>query len=107
MGLDKIFENFTLLNIKGGLLKIENKVIAYTLGEELTKDMFVIHVEKADEEYSGSYQAINAIFLEKECLEYKYVNREDDSGVLGIKKAKESYHPVEMQKKYKIIKKNK
>ncbi|MGL5124341.1 MAG: DUF2156 domain-containing protein [Fusobacteriaceae bacterium] len=105
IGLSKIFENFIKLKIKGGMLKIDNKVVAYALGEELTKDMFVIHVEKADEEYKGSYQAINSIFLEKECLKYQYINREDDSGVPGIKKAKESYYPIKMEKKYKIIEK--
>ncbi|MGL6064782.1 MAG: DUF2156 domain-containing protein [Fusobacteriaceae bacterium] len=105
IGLSKIFENFTNLKIKGGMLKVNNEVIAYALGEELTKDMFVVHVEKANEEYKGSYQAINSIFLEKECLEYQYINREDDSGVQGIKQAKESYYPIRMEKKYKIIKK--
>ncbi|MGL4687580.1 MAG: DUF2156 domain-containing protein [Fusobacteriaceae bacterium] len=105
IGLSKIFENFTNLKIKGGMLKVDNEVIAYALGEELTKDMFVVHVEKANEEYKGSYQAINSIFLEKECFEYQYINREDDSGVPGIKQAKESYYPIRMEKKYKIIKK--
>ncbi|MGL5964341.1 MAG: DUF2156 domain-containing protein, partial [Fusobacteriaceae bacterium] len=102
LGLQNLFENIDNTDIVGGVLYVEDIVVAYTLGEKLNHDTVIIHVEKADEIYSGSYQAINSIFLEKEWSHMVYVNREDDSGIEGIRKAKESYYPIKKVKKYLI-----
>ncbi|MGL4402708.1 MAG: DUF2156 domain-containing protein [Fusobacteriaceae bacterium] len=102
LGLENIFENIEETDIVGGVLYVDKDVVAYTLGEKLSHDTVVIHVEKADELYNGSYQAINSIFLEKEWAHMTYVNREDDSGIEGIRKAKESYYPIKKVKKYRI-----
>ncbi|MGL4980558.1 MAG: DUF2156 domain-containing protein, partial [Fusobacteriaceae bacterium] len=102
LGLQNLFKNIENTDIVGGVLYVEDIVVAYTLGEKLNHDTVIIHVEKADEVYSGSYQAINSIFLEKEWSHMTYVNREDDSGIEGIRKAKESYYPIKKVKKYLI-----
>lgn len=102
LGLENLFKNLEKTEIVGGVLYVDNSVVAYTLGEKLNHDTVVIHVEKADELYNGSYQAINSIFLEKEWSHMKFVNREDDSGIEGIRKAKESYYPIKKVKKYLI-----
>lgn len=107
MGLKNLFENLDKTEIVGGVLYVDNSVVAYTLGEKLNHNTVVIHVEKADEIYNGSYQAINSIFLEQEWSEMEFVNREDDSGIEGIRRAKESYYPIKKVKKYQILDKKK
>lgn len=102
LGLDVFFKNFNKLGFLGGYIEVEEKVIGYTIAEKLREDILIIHIEKADEKYNGSYQAINQIFLQNQKLEYKYINREDDSGIAGIRQAKESYFPEKMLKKYTV-----
>lgn len=102
MGIIQVLKNFKYLDVKGGMLKVGGKIVAYTLGEELNEKMFVIHVEKALIDYVGSYQAINMMFLQEEALQYEFVNREDDFGDVGLREAKMSYKPVELLKKFSI-----
>jgi hypothetical protein len=103
LGIKYLIDNYSELDIKGGFIEVDGKVIAYSFGEVINEDIVVIHIEKADENYKGSYQAINAIFLEKEWQGYTFVNREDDAGILGIRIAKSSYLPEKMLKKYSLI----
>lgn len=102
MGIIEVLKNFKYLDVIGGLLRVDGKIIAYSLGEELNEKMFVIHVEKALIDYIGSYQAINMIFLQEEALQYELVNREDDFGDEGLREAKLSYRPVKLLKKFSI-----
>ncbi|WP_074017059.1 DUF2156 domain-containing protein [Fusobacterium massiliense] len=101
-GILEILNNWDKLNIKGGLLKVNNEVIAYTLGEKITQNTVLIHIEKALIDYVGSYQAINMFYLEKEWENIEYVNREDDFGDEGLREAKMSYKPLYLLKKYSI-----
>lgn len=80
-------------NLIGGALRVKGKIIAIALGEELTKDTFVVHFEKAFSEIQGAYPLINREFVRNELLRYDYVNREEDMGLEGLRKAKLSYHP--------------
>lgn len=102
VGILSIFENYHSLDLKGGLIRVDGKIIAYALGEILKEDMGVIHIEKADSSYVGSYQMINSLFAQKEFRDVTYLNREDDYGDEGIRQAKESYHPSVLLKKYTI-----
>ncbi len=81
------------LDLKGGLLRVEGEVVAFTFGEAVSEDTFVVHVEKAFAEIQGAYPLINREFLKAEAAGYRYVNREDDTGAEGLRKAKLSYHP--------------
>ena len=87
------------LHLTGGVLRAEGRVVAFTLGEELNPDMFVVHIEKAFADVPGAYPMINQQFLLHEAPEYLYVNREDDAGSDGLRKAKESYRPVFLMEK--------
>lgn len=95
----RALQNFEALNLKGGLIRADGKVVAFTLGEELNKEMFVIHIEKAFAEIQGAYPMINQQFLIHEAASYQYVNREDDAGAEGLRKAKLSYYPAFLQEK--------
>jgi hypothetical protein len=62
----------------------------------------VIHFEKGDPDFKGVYQAINQLFLARAGEGYSFVNREQDLGDPGLRKAKQSYHPVAYLKKYRV-----
>lgn len=84
------------LQLTGGLIRVGEKVVAVTLGEENNDDMFVVHFEKAFSNIQGAYTIINQQFVQHELMGYKYVNREEDMGVEGLRKAKMSYVPAFM-----------
>lgn len=88
-----------ILGLKGGLIRAGGKVVAFTLGEPCGEDMYVIHFEKAFSDVNGAYSMINQQFLEHEAEGYTFVNREDDAGSEGLRKAKLSYHPVFLMEK--------
>lgn len=98
--------NFNMLGFSGGILCVEDKCAAYTFGEMLNERTLVIHIEKAHIEYEGSYQAINNLFLKNCCVDTLYVNREQDLGIEGLRRAKESYKPIYMVKKGIIYRKD-
>ncbi len=91
---------FEKLSLKGGLLRQNSEVVAYSIGEKLNSDTFVVHFEKARDEIKGCYQAINQEFVRHNCTDFKYVNREEDAGEEGLRKAKLSYHPEIILNKY-------
>ena len=90
---------FYELELVGGVLKVDGYVIAFTIGEEITPDMFVVHIEKAFADIQGAYPMINQQFVEHECSDYQYINREEDTGAEGLRKAKLSYYPAFLQEK--------
>ncbi len=92
--------NYESLDFTGGAIVIDSKVEAFTLGERLNSDTAVIHIEKANPEIPGLYAAINRFFCEDALSNFTYVNREQDLGVAGLRKAKQSYHPHHMVKKF-------
>lgn len=87
------------LGLSGGVLEIDGKPIAFTIGEPLIKDTFVIHVEKALSGYDGAYQMINQMFAETLVGKYKFINREEDMGIEGLRASKLSYFPCRMIEK--------
>ncbi|MDR3184269.1 MAG: phosphatidylglycerol lysyltransferase domain-containing protein [Prevotellaceae bacterium] len=91
---------FCALDLRGGLLRVQGEVVAYTVGEPLCSDTFIVHIEKAFTEFQGAYQMINQQFLLHHAAGFRYVNREDDAGDAGLRKAKLSYYPAFMQEKF-------
>lgn len=85
---------FKELEFAGGLLRLYGKVVAFTIGEMLCKDTFVVHIEKAYSQVEGAYPTINNEFVSRNCVNYRYVNREEDTGDEGLRKAKLSYQPA-------------
>ena len=102
LAIKEAFTHFEELKVKGGAILINGKVEAFTLGEPLNQETVVIHIEKANPAFEGLYPLINQAFLEKEWPRYLYVNREQDLGEEGLRKAKESYFPHHMVNKYTI-----
>lgn len=102
IGIENILTNYKKLALRGGVLKVDGKVIAYSIGEKLTDNMGVIHIEKGDFTYSGCYQLINMLVSKLEFDDVLYINREDDFGSVGLRKAKISYQPIKFLKKYSL-----
>ena len=90
------------LQIKGGVILINGKVEAFTLGERLNEETAVVHIEKANTEIRGLYAAINQQFCEKQWSDTRFINREQDLGEPGLRKAKLFYNPDHLVEKYKI-----
>lgn len=101
--VDKMLDHFTDLNLTGGLIRIDGEVRAFTIGEQLSEDTFVTHIEKADGQIRGLYPMINQQFTENELQQFLYVNREEDLGIPGLRKAKLSYHPEMLWDKYEAM----
>ncbi len=107
-------KNFEALGLKGGLLRLDGNIVAFTIGEKLNSDTFLVHIEKAFAHVTGAYPAISQLFLQHqmatpyamgtdvtpETVGFKYVNREDDTGDENLRKAKMQYHPVFLIEKY-------
>lgn len=104
IGIKYVLEHCTELDYKMASVYVDGKVEAFTLGSySATNDMAFVHVEKANPEIRGLYNFINKEFLCNEYPNAKLVNREDDMGLEGLRKAKLSYKPLYLAKKYSII----
>lgn len=102
--LKLIFDNFNKFQFKGGLLRVDGEVVAFTFGEELNKTTFVTHFEKAYSSIRGAYPMINMLFAKNTLTKYEFVNREDDVGSEGLRKAKLSYYPEILLEKFTAVK---
>jgi len=97
---------FNELELFGAIIFIGGEPAAFTMGEAMKEDTVLMHLEKATFEYRNVYPIINQQFVRHELLgKYKYINREEDMGIEGIRRAKRSYYPIKMVKKYDIYEK--
>ena len=100
----EVLENYDVYGMLGGVLRVDGKVIGYSIGEIIGDTLFC-HIEKADISYAGAYQMLTNQYLRMYASgdEIKYVNREEDCGDEGLRKSKLSYHPVELIEKNVVI----
>lgn len=101
----ELLDNWKSLDISGGCLKCDEKMVAFSFGEPFLgrDDMAVIHLEHADTSFVGAFPAINRHFLQNRWQDFKYVNREEDMGLEGLKKSKLSYYPCFMTEKFYAV----
>lgn len=95
-----LVKNMNLFNLKGIAVYVDGKVAAFSLGEKLNDKLAVIHIEKGDMNYRGIYSFINKAFIDMCFSDVKIINREQDLGIEGLRKAKLSYHPIKLEKKF-------
>ena len=92
--------NFEALGLTGGILHVIGKFGAFTFGMPINHETFGVHVEKADTSIEGAYAMINYEFANRIPEQYIYINREEDLGIEGLRKAKLSYQPATILEKY-------
>ncbi|WP_042275656.1 DUF2156 domain-containing protein [[Clostridium] dakarense] len=104
IGIKKIFDNYDILKdkLKVAGIYVDEKLEAFTIGELLNKNMALVHIEKANPEIRGLYPYINQQFIVNEFENVEFVNREEDLGIEGLRKAKLSYHPCRFVEKYTV-----
>lgn len=86
--------NFEQLGLTGGMLRVDGRIVAFTFGMPISRDTFGVHVEKADTNIDGAYAMINYEFANHIPEQFTYINREEDLGIEGLRKAKLSYQPA-------------
>lgn len=102
--IDTALDKFEVFDFTGGIIRVEGEVLAFTLGEPVNDETFVVHFEKAFSDVNGLYTTINQQFVEHELLgKYRYVNREEDMGIPGLRKAKQSYYPEFLYEKWVAV----
>lgn len=103
VAVNRALDYFNPLNLKGGLIRANGEVVAFTIGEKLNDDTFCTHIEKAFSSQRGAYPIINREFSKHLLKDFKYVNREEDMGLEGLRKAKLSYKPERLETKYRAV----
>ena len=106
VAINRAFRHFQSLGMEGMLLMDGEAVLAVTMGSRLSQDTFDVHFEKAREDVDGAYAAVNqefARYLRQKFPELQYLNREDDMGLEGLRKAKLSYQPHHFAEKYQAF----
>ena len=100
IAIREVLSKWNDFNLTGGILKVNEKIIAYTIANELDEENLDVMFEKAFPEYTGSYQALNYMFLKNQADKFIWANREEDMGEPGLREAKLSYNPSMMLKKF-------
>lgn len=100
--VNTFFSFFDTLGLQGGIIRRDGRVIAVTIGEQLCSDTYCVHIEKADTAYNGIYAGINNCFAQACMSSFKYVNREEDMGLEGLRRSKSSYNPAFLLEKYTV-----
>lgn len=95
-------DNMEALGLTGGAIYLDGKLCAFTVGERLLPQVQLIHIEKANTDIDGLYPMINQQYVLHECEDVEWINREEDMGLEGMRKAKRSYHPARMVEKYML-----
>lgn len=95
-------EHYEDLAMRGGVLYVDGRMAAFTMGSPSCSDALTVQIEKAMADIPGAYPLINREFIAHEGMDFPYVNREEDMGIEGLRKAKLSYRPVELTAKYRM-----
>ncbi len=101
-GIEMLLNNFSAFRARGGIIRVGGKAVAFCLGTPISDTVFDVNFEKALPEYKGAYAVINREFAAS-LSDFRYINREDDLGIAGLRKAKLSYRPQKILKKYIIM----
>ena len=103
IAIAKAFDNFDALGMEGIALETDGKLVAFSMGNRIREDTYDVNFEKAMAQVNGAYPMINREFarlIRQRYPEIRYLNREDDMGIAGLRRAKESYTPDILLEKY-------
>ena len=98
----KLLENFEALPVRAGGIFMNNELVAFSVGEQVSEDMVLVHLEFAAD-YRGLFNVINSEFLKHEWGNLPFANREEDMGLAGLRQAKLAYRPIRLLEKYNAV----
>lgn len=101
--IGKAIDNYDKLRYEGAVLFADGKAVAFTMGEALKNNTFCTHFEKTLPDYRDAFPVINNGFTKLMLMSYEYINREEDLGHEGLRKAKLSYHPAFLLDKFTAV----
>lgn len=101
-GIEDVLNNLDYLNAIGMAVYVHGNIVGFTIGERVNSNMAIIHIEKGDTNYKGIYAFINRTFAKKYLKDIIYINRQEDIGIEGLKRAKLAYDPIRLEKKYLV-----
>ena len=99
----RAFQDYEALELEGGVLRIDGRIVGFSIGEMCSRNTFNVHFEKADIGINGAYPMVCREFVRMLMAKHEplcYVNREDDMGLEALRKSKLSYKPEYLLKKY-------
>lgn len=100
LAIKDIVKNMNILNLNGIAVYVDGKVGAFSIGECLNEKLAVIHIEKGDKDIQGIYSFIAKTLIDRCFNDSEIINREQDLGIEGLRKAKMSYYPLKLEKKF-------
>lgn len=100
VAINRALDNFNYFDLLGGIIMVDSQIIALTIAEKINEEIVDVHFEKALTDYKGIYTVINNEFAKRKLNSFKYINREEDLGLEGLRKSKRSYHPCKILKRY-------
>jgi hypothetical protein len=98
----RLLGNFGQLGVTGGVIRVDGRIQALTVGEQLNRETALVHIEKANTDFDGIYAAINQQFISNQWPQMPYINREEDMGISGLRQVKLSYQPVRLIEKFNV-----
>ena len=101
--VERALLNLEELGLTGGIIRIDGVLKAFTVGEQTLPWMCQIHIEKAEKEIDGLYPTMSQQYASHACTNAQWINREEDMGLEGLRKAKLSYFPARMVEKYDVF----
>ncbi len=101
--INTFFSNFEYMNLLGGVLFQNDRIVGVTIGEKLNSNTLVVHIEKALSDVNGAYPTLCNEFAKANAFDLKYINREEDLGIEGLRKSKRSYKPCFQLEKHSVI----
>ena len=104
--MTRAFHRWDRLGLTGGTIWVDDKLVAFTFGCPINQTTFDVCVEKADVNYEGAFSIINQEFVKHLPEQYCYINREEDMGNEGLRRAKLSYHPDILLEKNTVMEKH-
>ena len=97
--IETVIANWDDLPVDGGMLQDSGRRLGFTYGARSAPDILAVHIEKATRAVPGAYPALSQAFAKSLPLCIEYLNREEDLGIAGLRKAKQDWHPVAQLKK--------
>lgn len=101
-GLTDVLTHLDSLPVVGLAVYVNDRIVGFTFGERINAEMGIVHVEKGDTRYKGIYAFLTKTFAEKYFAGTTYINKQEDLGISGLRKAKQAYNPISLVKKYVV-----